>query len=359
MSQTPTVEQLTIGRYGLHGLAWVTLLSVLLLLCSGGIVTSKGVGMAVPDWPTTYGYNMFLFPVSKWVGGIFWEHSHRLIASGVGFLTVLLCIWLFISEPRAWVKTLGIVAVGAVIVQGVLGGLRVTLYKNEIGIFHGILAQLFLCLIGTIVIVTSPWFVRWWSQPGGKLGTVQPALWRFVLPLGIVIALFVQLALGAAMRHAHRGLSIPDFPLAYGVLLPDTSAAQMEKINLQRAEAGMPSTTGALIWLQMKHRLLAVGIVGATGWFVFLAWRSGDRTLLRAAMLWLLMLGAQFFLGAWTVWSGKSPYVTTAHVFLGALCLLWGYLLVFYRFCERHKTLQGTYITPVISGVNAERVEIA
>ena len=108
------------------------------------MVTSKGVGLAVPDWPTTFGYNMFFFPVSKWVGGIFFEHTHRLIASVIGFLTIILAVWLWRANVARWIKTLGWASLGAVVLQGVLGGLRVTLLKDEIGIFHACLAQAFL-----------------------------------------------------------------------------------------------------------------------------------------------------------------------------------------------------------------------
>src|SRR5262245_4547590 len=116
----------------LNRFAWFTAGATLFLICSGGMVTSKGAGLAVPDWPTTFGYNMFAFPFSKLIGGIFFEHTHRLIASVVGFLTIILTIWLGTSEPRRWVRNLGYIALGAVILQGVLGGLRVTLLKDQI-----------------------------------------------------------------------------------------------------------------------------------------------------------------------------------------------------------------------------------
>src|SRR5438309_7822635 len=90
--------------------AWFTAFSTLLLICSGGMVTSKGVGLAVPDWPTTFGYNMFFFPFSKWIGGIFFEHTHRLIASTVGLLTIILAVWVWLVNPRRWVGILGIAA---------------------------------------------------------------------------------------------------------------------------------------------------------------------------------------------------------------------------------------------------------
>src|SRR5881275_3065886 len=114
----------------LNRFAWFTTFATLLLICSGGMVTSKGVGLAVPDWPTTFGYNMFLFPFSRWIGGILFEHTHRLIASGVGFLTIILAVWLWRRDSRPWIRNLGFVALGAVILQGVVGGLRVTLVKD-------------------------------------------------------------------------------------------------------------------------------------------------------------------------------------------------------------------------------------
>src|SRR6266849_1631648 len=101
----------------LNRFAWFTAFATLLLICSGGMVTSKGVGLAVPDWPTTFGYNMFLFPVSKWIGGIFFEHTHRLIASTVGFLTIILAIWLWVGQVRQSIRNLGLIAVAVVILQ--------------------------------------------------------------------------------------------------------------------------------------------------------------------------------------------------------------------------------------------------
>src|SRR5437667_8381717 len=135
--------------------AWLAGVGTLLLSCSGGMVTSKGVGLAVPDWPTTFGYNMFLFPVSRWVGGILFEHTHRLMGSLVGFLTIILAVWLWVGEDRPWVRNLGVIALGGVIAQGILGGLRVTMMKDEIGIFHACIAQAFLGLLVFVALVTT------------------------------------------------------------------------------------------------------------------------------------------------------------------------------------------------------------
>src|SRR5205085_9298346 len=129
--------------------------ATLCLIGVGGIVTSKGVGMSVPDWPTSYGYNMFLFPISQWVGGIREEHTHRLFASGVGLLTTILAVWIWLKEERKWLRWLGVIAFFGVVFQGVLGGVRVVLKMDEIGIFHAGLAQAFLCLMVAIAVVLS------------------------------------------------------------------------------------------------------------------------------------------------------------------------------------------------------------
>src|SRR5438105_15588110 len=175
----------------LNRFVWFTAFATMLLICSGGMVTSKGVGLAVPDWPTTFGYNMFLFPVSKWIGGVLFEHTHRLIASTVGFLTIVLAIWLWRTEERPTVKTLGLIAVAAVILQGILGGLRVTMLKDQIGIFHACLAQAFLGLIVLIAIVTT----NFWRSFAPV--DVDPREFAFIkrMAIAMTIAIYVQLAL--------------------------------------------------------------------------------------------------------------------------------------------------------------------
>ncbi len=314
----------TPSRLGVHLWAVFTAASTFVLLCSGGIVTSKGVGMSVPDWPSTYGYNMFLFPIDRWVGGIFYEHSHRLIASGVGLLTMILAAWLLAVETRRWVKVLGVVAFVAVCVQGLLGGLRVTLYKDELGIFHALLAQSFFCLVTILAVVTSPIFRsgRW------DVFSLDRKLCRLVV--GGTVMVFLQLGLGATMRHEHAGLAIKDFPLAYGKVIPDTSAAAIEAINAQRVAAGEVPTNPLFIWIQMAHRLVAVGILVVIA-AAFLRARSvmADRRVRGWTAIWLGMVCAQIALGAWTIWSNKAADVATAHMALGALTLQVGVVLAF------------------------------
>ncbi len=204
----------------LNRFAWLTCVATLLLICSGGMVTSKNVGLAVPDWPTTFGYNMFLFPVSKWVGGILFEHTHRLMGSLVGFLTIILAVWLWVREDRPWVRNLSAIAVFGVILQGVLGGLRVTMMKDQIGIFHACVAQAFLGLLVLIALVTT----QFWRSLANQAIDSHRFVPTKTLAVAITVAIYIQLALGATMRHQHRDLSILDFPTANGAWIPDTSA---------------------------------------------------------------------------------------------------------------------------------------
>lgn len=321
------VIRLNPNRIAVFWLAVATAVATFVLIWSGGLVTSKGVGMAVPDWPTTYGYNMFLFPVSRWVGGIFYEHTHRLLASGVGFLTLVLTVWICIADNRTWVKVLACCALAGVVVQGLLGGLRVTMFKDEIGIFHGMLAQTFFFVITLIAVVTSRPFIA-----GTFANFDAPRMFRW-FALVLTLAIFTQLGVGATMRHAHLGLSIPDFPTAYGQWWPDTSPAAMEAINTARVEANEMPTTPLQIHLQMFHRIFAFVITAGMAVFAWLAWRRmPDRFTRIAAAAWVAMILAQMGLGMWTVWSGKAADVATAHVALGALCLLLGGMLCFRLF---------------------------
>src|SRR4029453_16501788 len=124
-----------------HRIAVVLACATFPLLFIGGLVTSKGAGLAVPDWPTTFGYHMFLYPWSKMVGNIFYEHSHRLVASAVGLLTIALTLAFWLRERRHWLRWLGVVALLLVILQGVIGGLRVVLLENTLGVVHAAVAQ--------------------------------------------------------------------------------------------------------------------------------------------------------------------------------------------------------------------------
>jgi cytochrome c oxidase assembly protein subunit 15 len=286
------------------------------------MVTSKNVGLAVPDWPTTFGYNIFLFPLSKWVGGILFEHTHRLMGSLVGFLTVLLAVWLWVREDRRWVRNLGAVAVLGVILQGILGGLRVTMMKDQIGIFHACVAQAFLGLLVFIALATT----QFWRSLANQPIDSQRLLPTKTLAVAITVAIYVQLALGATMRHEHRDLAILDFPTANGAWIPDTSAAALAKTNTWRDARALSEVTPFQIWLQMVHRFLASLIALAIITFCVRVRRVSDvpAVLKRLSLLWVALVLSQIALGGWVIWSNKAADVATAHVALGAVMLSFG-----------------------------------
>lgn len=181
-----------------HRVALSTAAATLLLIFVGGLVTNTGAGLAVPDWPTTFGYNMFLYPWSQMVGGIFYEHSHRLIGSLVGLLTVALALVLWMKESGRSARWLGVVAVGMVIVQGILGGLRVILVPagSELAFIHGLLAQAFFAIIVSLVVLTSTeWRHRTLQIMVADAGTVNRLC---LLTTGVV---YLQILFGGMLTH--------------------------------------------------------------------------------------------------------------------------------------------------------------
>src|SRR5438067_5901578 len=328
------------SRKWLNRFTWFICVAALFLICSGGMVTSKNVGLAVPDWPTTFGYNMFLFPVSKWVGGILFEHTHRLIGSVVGFLTIILAVWLWLRDDRPWVRSLGVIALGGVILQGILGGLRVAKMKDEIGIFHACIAQAFLGLLVVIVLGTTNF---WQTLANLRIDPLKLAQMK-TIAIGITLAIYLQLALGATMRHQHGDLSILDFPTANGAWIPDTSAAALAKLNAWRDARGFSAVTAFQIWLQMAHRFLAFIIAIAVIAFALRVWRDAPRfaALKRLSILWVALVICQIALGAWVIWSNKAADVATAHVALGAIMLSFGVSISAIRWRMLAVSLHGT-----------------
>src|SRR5262245_60441397 len=248
---------------GLHRFAVLTAAATFLLLFAGGLVTSTGSGLAVPDWPLSFGQ---VFP--PMVGGVLFEHGHRLVASTVGLLTTVLALWIVLREPRPGVRALGLLALLAVVLQGVLGGVTV-LYKLPlaVSVTHACLAQVFFCLTVTLAVVTGPGWSRTPAVP------VDPALRTLAgATTGLV---FVQVFLGALMRHMGAGLAIPDFPLAFGRILP-------------------PLVTPH-ITVHFAHRVGALVVTVAVGWTAARVLRrsAGMPPLRRGAYLALALLAVQ------------------------------------------------------------------
>ncbi|HLG19120.1 MAG TPA: heme o synthase [Bdellovibrionota bacterium] len=273
-----------------HRYAVFTACATLFLIVAGGLVTSTGSGLAVPDWPLSYGQ---WFP--PMVGGIFYEHGHRMVAAGVGFFTVLLAFWLAWKERRS-VRTLGWIALAAVILQGVLGGLTVLfLLPAPISVGHACLGQTFFCIVVAIAVLTSP---RWKSLSRENESAAISAL-----SIMTASAIYLQLILGAVMRHIQAGLAIPDFPLSFGHLLPPQFDLPIAIHFAHRVWGAVVFLLALLIFVHVKRRY------------------SGVRSLILPASILLALTAAQIILGGITIWMEKAAIPATAHVATGASIL--------------------------------------
>jgi cytochrome c oxidase assembly protein subunit 15 len=277
-----------------HRFAVVTAGATLVLIFVGALVTSTGSGLAVPDWPLSFGQ---VFP--PMVGGVLFEHGHRLVAACVGLLTVTLMVLLTHREPRAWVRWLARGAVLAVLLQGTLGGVTVLFrLPLAVSVTHACLAQAFLCLVVALAVCTAP---GWQERPASRVEQKQPGL--RVLAAITAGMVYLQLILGALMRHTGAGLAIPDFPLAFGRLVP-------------------PLDSAAVV-LHFVHRLGALAVALCVGWTVtrILSRYRAERRLLRPALLLVGLVLLQLILGALTIWTRRAVLPMTAHVAVGAAVL--------------------------------------
>jgi cytochrome c oxidase assembly protein subunit 15 len=279
----------------LHKYSRFVVACTVLLILAGSFVTSTDSGLSVPDWPTTYGQNMFTFPYSKMVGGIFYEHGHRLIASTVGFLTIGLAAWLWFGDSRRWMRWFGVAALGAILAQGLLGGLTVLFFlPPAVSTAHAGLAEIFFCITVAIAVFTSPG----WAA---NTGVDDPTLRRITTTTTVLI--YTQILIGATMRHTGSGLAIPDFPWMFGHVIPDHWSAPIAIHFAHRV--------GALV--------ASIAIVTAS---VYIWRRHGDRMeLTRPATLILFLIGVQVMLGAFTVLSKRDVWINSLHVVGGALVL--------------------------------------
>jgi len=336
------------------------------LIFLGGMVTSMGAGLSVPDWPTSYGYNMFTFPIERWVGPVFYEHTHRLLASCVGLMTTVLAAWIWrnwralwvalgvmtvatvgshylvrsiagLSGPEhamtrgligmhvmiwsfagafavmllsakrdgerdeaGWVRWMAFGAFLLVCAQGTLGGLRVTETSIVLAMIHACTAQAFMCLTVVMAAALSP---RWNEEvlPMRALRRGAPLVKGLAWTL--VGAIFCQLMVGAVVRHLHAGLSIPDFPLSYGRLIPPVN--------------------DELVMIDFAHRvgaLVVTALAAGLAWVIFAKARGHWR--LTGPMLGVLgAVAMQIGLGASVVWLRRDPLITSLHVVNGALVL--------------------------------------
>jgi cytochrome c oxidase assembly protein subunit 15 len=294
----------------------LTVLSTLFLIFVGALVKSHEVGLSVPDWPTTYGKQMFAFPLSDMVGGIFYEHGHRIVATIVGFFTMIQAIWLGFSYEPKWLKKLGYFVLATVILQGLFGGITVLFFlPPPVSILHGILAQTF--FIMTIVLA--------YGLSIERTKRVEKK-WPKGLQKGAIIiggSIYIQLILGALMRHTGSGMAIPDFPTMGGVWIPTFSDNMINNINAILFDLNLDMVSRNQVMIHFIHRFGAVLVTGAIGYYVFRYHSFLKRHQLPNMTLWLMVIIViiQITLGVATVLSERSPYIASFHVVTGAVLL--------------------------------------
>lgn len=300
----------------LRRLSKLTVFSTLFLIFAGALVKSHEVGLSVPDWPTTYGKQMFAYPISEMVGGIFYEHGHRMVATIVGFFTMVQAIWLGFSQESQWLKKIGFFALGMVILQGLFGGITVLFFlPPPVSIIHGILAQTF--FMTTIVLAYGLSIERSKrTEISGSSGVKRGA----VIMCGLV---YVQLILGALMRHTASGMAIPDFPTMGGLWIPTFSETMIHNINSTLFDLDIDPVSRGQVIIHFIHRLGAIIVTGSIGFF---GYKYGsfakENKLVFAAMVSIIgIVILQFSLGAITVLSERSPYIASFHVVTGAALL--------------------------------------
>jgi cytochrome c oxidase assembly protein subunit 15 len=283
----------------LHRFAKFLVACTVLLILAGSLVTSHDAGLSVPDWPTSYGWNMFTFPPSMWVANILYEHGHRLIASTVGFLTIVMAVWLWVADPRRWLRWFGVATLGSVVAQGLLGGLTVLFFlPAAISTAHAGLAEIFFCMTVAIAIFTSPGWIAGYGTPGDGVATPLRTL-----ATTATVLIYAQILVGATMRHTGAGLAIPDFPLMFGHVIPDHWSSAIAIHFTHRV--------GALL---VTMSLLAL--------FVHIRSQYRDHVeLVRPTTIIVALVAVQVTLGALTVLSRRDPWINSFHVVCGALVL--------------------------------------
>ena len=264
------------------------------LLLAGAFVTSTGSGLAVPDWPLSFGK---FFP--EMTGGVFYEHGHRMVAGATAIFTFILCYLIQTKEPRGWVRKLSLASVVVVITQALLGGMTV-LFKlpPAISISHACLAQIFFSISIVVALSTTRY---WQEEPKGWTRTDGVAFTPLCLTLNALF--FLQLVMGATMRHKKAGLAIPDFPLVFGGLVPPEFSFPVAIHYGHRVGAVLVSLASVLLVMRLFKK------------------QANQLVIIAVGGVLLTLLSIQWLLGAFIIWLKRPIPITSSHLVVGALCL--------------------------------------
>lgn len=284
------------ARAWISNLTFFTAFLTVILLAAGALVTGTGSGLAVPDWPLSFG--QFFPPM---VGGVLYEHGHRLIAGAVAAIATIQAVFLFKFDSRAWVRRLAVISVIVVFSQAALGGMTVLLrLPTYVSVAHACLAQVFFSIIVLLAWANSSY---WETTPKPFTESENRGIEVHHFALGLSLLFAFQLLAGATMRHMGAGLAIPDFPAVFGGVIP-------------------PHWT-ARIGVHYLHRAGAFSLVFFVSWFAIRTMRRSSQRLSLVGLVGFLLslLSFQFMLGAMVIWLRRPVPVTTLHLVTGALCL--------------------------------------
>jgi cytochrome c oxidase assembly protein subunit 15 len=350
------------NRKRLRRFAWTVVALIFALIFLGGMVKSTNSGLAVPDWPNTYGHFMFTFPLDRMVGGVFWEHLHRMVASVIGLLTFGLTWWVWKVDRRRWVRNTALFASIAVVVQGVLGGMTVLMHLPAwTSSSHGTLAQIYLCLVMLVALAYGSDVVH--QTEDQKRSSMGKSL--FTLSMVTVGAIGIQLVLGAIMRHLEAGLAIPDFPTMFGSWTLPLSDEAIRQANIELARNGLlekahlQEVTRTHMIVHLLHRFWAVVVAILCFVTATKVMRRMKRVpgAVRTAALLIGVVIVQVSLGILTIYTEKQPTVTTLHVVTGAVTLTIAVTLAFkVRMRSRNR---GRKDVPAVVAANGKEAPAA
>ena len=336
---------------GLNLFAISTAIMGIILIVAGATVTSTGSGDSVPDWPLSYGS---LTP--PMIGGILYEHSHRLIAGFTALMIAILAFWVWKKDNRQGVRLLALIVLGGVILQAALGGLRVLVVSTEsvqdvvagmtseskietvrilITATHAILAQSIICVLVAISVLTS----KSWINSKYFNGARDTGVFAFRISLALLSLVFIQLIMGTLVRHTGAGTIIPDFPLSFGQIIPPFGNLPN---NIQAAFPISQDELAFKVAIQFLHRFLAFVIFGFVLYTYIYFRKAGYFKNLKQLLLFLVCL--QIVIGALNIWTKNSVFVTVSHVVIGAIILASCVVLVLWswRFVNENVKSENT-----------------
>ena len=295
-------------------LTFTTVISTVILIFIGSLVTSTGSGLAVPDWPLAFGT---LFP--PMVGGVLYEHGHRIVATAVGVLVLFQAIMISSYEKRKWIRILAWLSTILIIFQGILGGITVLFFlPTPVSIAHVMLAHSLLLILVTIAYFESNEWKRRLLQENNIENSIS---WKFYAIVPIIF--FIQLFLGALVRHTESGLAIPDFPSVGNMIIPIFDQKLLDTINRMRFDSWLQPVNLTQVIIHFIHRVGAVVAVIILISSIFVLIHNKIRWEIRRIMSIIIILTViQIALGMGTVLTKKIPIIASLHVLIGAILLI-------------------------------------